>query len=254
MTHSTKSLLVLFAIGSFAPAAQAQTQQTQPSTEFGYVTFSVGGQTTGHDLSTLTSPQIYGEPSSIRADHNIGGGALVDLGGGVRVWRKLSVGLTYSHFGDTGTAAITAQVPNPAFVGSYRTATTTANDAKRSEDALHFQAGWPFAIMPKLTVTGLIGPSFIHVSQDLVENIQLSEGAFPFSTVSISSVSLGSKSGWGSGVNVGADATYRIARAFDAGLLLRYAGATATLTAESGEEIKAKAGGFQIAVGVRYRF
>lgn len=261
MTNPTACLLVLCACCALPLPAEAQTQPPATTeTERGYATLSFGGQVGSHSFTVASTPQIYGEPASISSAYKTGGGGFVDIGGGYRVWRKLSVGLTYSHFGDRSPANVTALIPNPILVNNYRGATTTANDLKRSEDALHIPFSWPvplgdkFNFGGKLGMVGFIGPSFIHVSQDIVTNIALAEGAPPFSTVAISSVTTTAEKGWGAGFNVGVDTTYKLTTSFDAGLLLRYAGATATLKGPTGEEAKAKAGGFQIGVGLRYRF
>jgi outer membrane protein with beta-barrel domain len=258
MTNPTTCLFVLCACCALTLPAAAQTQPTPAPTEPGYATLSFGGQVGSHSFTVVSTPQIYGEPASISSAYKTGGGGFVDIGGGYRVWRKLSVGLTYSHFGDRSPANVTALIPNPIIVNSYRGASTTANDLKRSEDALHIPFSWPVPLGDKfgdkLRILGFIGPSFIHVSQDVVTNINLAEGAPPFSTVTISSVSTSAEKGWGAGVNVGVDTAYKLTTSFDAGLLLRYTGATATLTGPTGEQPKAKAGGFQIGAGLRYRF
>jgi opacity protein-like surface antigen len=258
MTNPTTCLLVLCACCTLTLPAEAQTQPTPTPTEPGYATLSFGGQVGSHSFSVVSTPQIYGEPASISSAYKTGGGGFVDIGGGYRVWRKLAVGLTYSHFGDRSPANVTALIPNPILIQTYRNAATTANDLKRSEDALHIPISWPVPIGDKfgdkLRVLGFIGPSFIHVSQDVVTDIALTEGAPPFSTVSINSVSTTAEKGWGAGFNVGVDTAYKLTTSFDAGLLLRYAGATATLKGPTGEEAKAKAGGFQIGAGLRYRF
>jgi len=254
MLNPIRWLLVLCAFCSFALPSQAQTQSQTQTTPAGYATLSVGGQLADRTLSVVTSPAIYGEPASIQSNTRIGGGALVDIGGGVRVWRNLLVGLSFSHYGDKGTADVTGQIPNPIIIGNFRNATTSVQDLKRSENAVNLELRWPFPVNEKLVVTGILGPSFIKVSQDVINNVSLTEGAFPFSSVSISSTSVDSKSAWGTGINIGIDTTYPIMNALDAGLLLRYVGASPKLTLDSGEEVKAKAGGFQIAGGLRYRF
>jgi hypothetical protein len=262
MTNPTTCLLFLCACCALTLSAEAQTQPTSAptTTERAYGTLSFGGQVGSHSFTVVSTPEIYQEPASISSAYKTGGGGFVDIGGGWRVWRQLSVGLTYSHFGNRSPADVTALIPNPLIRNSYRGATTTANDLKRSEDTLHIPFSWPvplgdkFKFGGKLRIVGFIGPSFIHVSQDIVTNLNLAEGAPPFSTVTISSVSTTAEKGWGAGVNVGVDTAYKLTTSFDAGLLLRYTGATATLTGPTGEQPKAKAGGFQIGAGLRYRF
>jgi opacity protein-like surface antigen len=232
--------------------AQASAQSVGESR--GYVSFNIGGQLQGHSFNTVSTPTIYGETAQVSVPYEVNSGMLIDFSGTARVWRKLGVGLGYSWFSNTGQETVTAQIPNPLFVNSPRTATASSGDVSHSESTLHLLFAWPFAVSNKFDVVAIVGPSFIHVSQDLVDSVSPVEGAPPFSTVSIGSVAVSSESGWATSVNVGFDAIYHVTPKIGAGVLVRYVGGSVDLTTASGTAVKVDAGGAQVGVGVRYRF
>src|SRR4051812_44393952 len=231
--------------------AQANAQSAEPR---GYASFNVGGQLQSQTFTSVSSPTIYDETAHISVPYEVKSGMLLDFSGTVRVWRKLGVGLGYSWFSNTGQETITAQIPNPLFVNSPRTATASSGDVSHSESAIHLLFAWPFALAPKFDVAVVVGPSFINVSQDLVTSIAPVESGAPFSTVSIGSVAVSSESKWATGVNAGVDLLYHVTESIGAGVLLRYVGGSVDLPVSGGGTIKVDAGGTQIGAGIRYRF
>jgi len=220
----------------------------------GYISFNVGGQLQSHSFNTVSTPTIYGETAQISVPYEVNSGLLIDVSGTARVWKKLGVGLGYSRFSNTDQKSLTAQIPNPLFVDSPRTATASTGDLSHSESAIHLLFAWPFAVSSKLDVAVIVGPSFIHVSQDLVDSVTPVEGDPPFSTVTIGTVAVSSQSGWATSVNAGIDAIYRITPTIGAGVLVRYVGGSVNLSTPSGTAVKVDAGGAQVAAGIRYRF
>jgi opacity protein-like surface antigen len=220
----------------------------------GYISFNVGGQLQSHSFNTVSTPTIYGETAQISVPYEVKSGMLIDFSGTARVWRKLGVGLGYSWFSNTDQKVLTAQIPNPLIVNSPRTATASTGDLSHSESTLHLLFAWPFAVSSKFDVVAIVGPSFTHLTQDLVDSVAPVEGAPPFSTVSIGSVAVTSESGWATSINVGFDAIYHVTQTIGAGVLVRYVGGSVDLTTPSGTAVKVDTGGTQIGVGVRYRF
>lgn len=232
--------------------AQASAQSAGDSR--GYISFNLGGQLQSHSFNTVSTPTIYGETAQVSVPYEVKSGMLIDFSGTARVWRKLHVGLGYSWFANTDQKVVTAQIPNPLIVNSPRTATASTGDLQHSESTLHLLFAWPIAVANKFDVVAIVGPSFIHVSQDLVDSVTPLEGAPPFSTVSIGSVAVSSESAWATSVNVGFDAVYHVTEKIGAGVLVRYVGGSVDLSTPSGTTVKVDAGGAQIGIGVRYRF
>jgi len=230
--------------------AQAQTQWE----DRGFATVSIGVQPTSQDFTELSTPVIYGENASISVPHTISSGLLFDIGGVVRVWKNLGVGLSYSHFSDSDAPTVAAQIPNPLLIGQPRSASASAGDLSHSENGVHILIAWMFPLTDKFRVAAMAGPSFINVSQDLVTGITAQESAPPYTTVTINSVSTESTSGTAKGVNAGIDATYQVTTSVDLGVFGRFAGGSVDLEPSTGNTISIDAGGFQLGAGLRYRF
>jgi hypothetical protein len=99
-------------------------------------------------------------------------------------------------------------------------------------------------ISEKMDVTVSIGPSFIHVIQDVVSSITVPE---PTQDIVYT---LDNESGTAVGINVGVDGNYMLTRNYGVGVFIRYAGGSADLP----HAPDLKVGGFQVGGGARIRF
>jgi hypothetical protein len=220
----------------------------------GYASLNLGVQTQSQTFTEVSSPTIYGEAAQITVPHKISSGLLFDLSGRVRVWRNLGIGLGYSHFGDSDESTISAQIPNPLFIGSPRAATATSGELKHSQNAVNLEFLWMIPLTDKFKVAAIVGPSFISVSQDLVNSITPVESTPPFATVTISGVAVESASKWTTGLNVGVDGLYSLTSTVGLGGFARFISGSVDLTTSSGTTVNIDAGGFQLGAGIRYRF
>jgi hypothetical protein len=219
----------------------------------GYATLSLGFQTKSQTFTELSAPEIYGESALITVPHRVGGGSLIDVSGGVRVWRNLAVGLGISHFSDSETATLAAEVPNPLFASSPRQATASTGKLSHGETALHLQFMWMVPLDEKIQVAAVLGPSFYRIKQDFVTNLAVTEGGAPFTTVSISSVETEKVSKRATGFTIGVDGTYLLTPQWGAGAFVRFSSASADLSTPGGT-VSVDAGGFQFGFGLRSRF
>ena len=64
----------------------------------GFVTLNGGYQISSTDFDGSVEFTKFVEEGDLDADYTLGGGPLYDLGGGVRVWRNLAVGVAVSAF------------------------------------------------------------------------------------------------------------------------------------------------------------
>jgi Outer membrane protein beta-barrel domain len=247
------SAAVLIALAAFAVPALAQDGKITASINF-------GAQTGSGDLSTTLTPEIYLETATIHIAQTYKSRALFDIGGSYLFFEKfggkIGAGLAYSHTSGDGNATIAAQIPDPEVSDVFRSAASAANGLNHTEDAVHLSLIYRYPVTPKLDVTVSLGPTFFSVKQDLVSNVNVAETTTlpPFGTPNLTPVIVkGSDSPVG--VNIGADATYMVTKTFGAGLLLRYAHGTASITpAANAAAVEIRAGGFQVAVGLRARF
>ena len=252
------ALGVLF-IAGLPLAAHAQAPASDSRFSFNV---SMGGQSkeqTFNDSSTFT---IYGERGAVAAAHAIGGGTLFDIGAAARVWRSLAVGISYSTLTNKNDASISVRVPHPIIFGQSRTASITAESLEHSENVVHLQFMWTIPLRNKFDVTVFAGPSFFTVRQTLatVQAPQDIRDVSPFTTVTISSVSLTDVKDSPVGVNVGIDGTYMITNYSGVGIgvggFVRYAGASLDLptTGAMTRDTDLKTGGPQGGLGLRLRF
>ena len=245
--------LLVALIAGFAHTANAQT-----SVGRGYLNINMGAQTQDQTFTDTSTFTIYGEQGAVAAGHTVGGGQLFDFSAGMRVWRSASIGIGYSTVSNKNDALVTARVPHPILFGQSRQATATAEDLEHSENAVHLQFSWLIPLTNKFDVSVFVGPSFFTVRQE-VATIRAPEDirdAAPFTSVTISSVTITDVKDSAVGVNIGVDGTYLVRPMFGVGIFLRYAGASLDMpvTAGSTRDEKLKAGGFQAGGGLRVRF
>src|SRR5262245_24848201 len=142
---------------------------------YGSISLNLGGQFHSQTFSSVSTPTIYGETANISVPYEVNSGFLFDISGTARVWRKLHAGLGYSRFSNTNQSTVTAQIPNPLFVNSPRTATASTGDLSHTESAIHLLFSWPFVLSPKFEVSAVVGPSFIKIRHDIVRSVQTVE-------------------------------------------------------------------------------
>jgi hypothetical protein len=229
-----------------AGSAAAQTQGSTPPKE-GRITASVnfGVQAGSGDFTQRLTPTIYLEPATIDIAH---------IGGSMLLFGNIGAGISYSRTGGDGAAAVAAQIPDPLFHDRPRGASASADGLDHTENAVHLQVLYRYAVTPKIDVTVGIGPTFFSVKQELIDDVAVTEAAGGPSIAP----TVVEESDSAVGVNFGADVTYLVKamakQSIYAGVLLRYATGSAELTTPSGGNVSVDAGGFQFGVGLRVRF
>jgi hypothetical protein len=235
--------VVLAAAIALAVAAPAQAQMVWQ--DRGYVNVNGLVQTVSRDVSATGSFDLYDEVATFQAPREIGGGAVLDLSGGYKVWRNLAIGLGYSRFSNTDNVTVTAQIPDPILFDSPNQQTLSAGDLEHSESAVHVSAVWFWPVTDKIDVAVSAGPSFFTVKQTSVTSITVQPNTSVATGVNISNVKES-----GTGGHVGLDVTYLLTPRIGAGVLLRYAGTSVDLPGADGLGV----GGFQLGLGARLRF
>jgi len=238
------SISVFVLAASVVIPASAAAQMTW--TDKGYVSVTVGGQASSRTLTTAPEFTLYDETGTFATSQKVGGGAFFDIGGGYKVWQNLVLGISYSHVGSTTDAVIAAQVPDPAVFDHPRAITTTLSDAHYGENAVHFSAVWMIPVTDLIDVGVSAGPSVFMISQDLPTGLEVTE---PVPTVS--SVTSAATKKTVAGFNMGVDVTYLLTKKIGAGLLARYTRGSVDFP---GSSDSLTVGGFQLGVGLRYRF
>jgi hypothetical protein len=177
----------------------------------------------------------------------------IDVGGAVRLWKRLGAGIAVSRYSRAGSAAVDATIPHPFFFEQPREVTGEATDISRSETAVHAQVIYIVPTSERLRILFSAGPSRLEVEQEIVTGVQYDE-AFPFDTATFRSASTRSITGSKIGFNVGADVGYMITRVFGIGGMVRFSRADIDLDAPDNRTVSVKAGGIQGGGGIRVVF
>jgi hypothetical protein len=259
------SVAVLAMAAASSPASAQTSQSTSQANGFfaGKLTVFVnfGIQAGSGDISQNLAPLIYDEQANINIAQTYENGPLIDVGGSYMLFEKfggkIGAGVAYSHTSGDGNATIAAQIPDPLITDNFRAAALSATGLNHLENAVHVDVLYRYAVTPKIDVTVGLGPTFFALKQDFVTELTVAEtvsppGPFVNPTVT-PVVTRVSKSPVG--FNISADATYMINNMFGAGLLLRFTHANPSLDVpNTATPIDVRAGGFQVAGGVRVRF
>jgi hypothetical protein len=223
--------------------ASAQTMQW---TDKGYVSANVGVQVGSHDLSESGSFQLYDETATFNSTNKVKGGAMFDIGGAYRVWgHNLLAGVSFTHVSSKSDGSVAGSIPDPGVYGRFRDVTKAFGGLKHSETAVHLDAIWMMPVANKIDVGISAGPTIFSVKQDTIPSLTITE---PGPTVTTAVVPAKKTR---VGFNAGVDVQYMLRKQWGVGGVARYAVGSVTLP---GASKKLTVGGFQLAVGARYRF
>jgi hypothetical protein len=242
----TKTTTIIAMIAGFTLGTAVTTRAQTPSTTNRniFVTFSIGGQFQTRTISTNATINVFGEDGVVTANQTVGSGIVVDVSGGVPLWRKILVGVGVSTFNGKGDAAALAAVPDRLVFGKFNTVPLTASDLKQSDIAFNIQALWTRPLTDQIDLVLSFGASIIRVKQDVVSvTVDLITGAASAATETQSKTT--AKAG-----NVGVDFRYKLTDRYSAGVFVRYLGGEVDLPAAP----KMKVGGVQAGGGIRFRF
>jgi hypothetical protein len=204
--HLTAGALVIIFVAAAAPA-DAQSAWT----DRGYI--NVGGwyQTASPSFSNTVHPIDFVEAAAVDTSYKTNSIPGLDVGGGVRVWRNLAVGLNVSRFSKETGGTVSAQIPHPFFFNRARTVSGNASALTRDETAVHLQALWmlPLGSRWRLALAG--GPSWFAVGQDLVSDVTVTQ-TYPYDTATFATATSTHRSHSQIGFNAGTDVSYQLHR------------------------------------------
>jgi Outer membrane protein beta-barrel domain len=246
----TKTVLrVLIGLSLCAASnVSAQTLSPLPPQYFANVNF--GAQPQSRTITTNTSFPANEETATVDTDYRIPSGAFFEIGGGYhiggdyRYLRRVTIGASVSFFNHDGSGALAGLIPHPDFTDRPAVVTMDLGELDHNETGVHVFASYWMPISEKIDLSVSIGPSFIHVSQEVVSSMTV-----PDLTQNLE-VTIGKESGTAVGINIGADATYMFTPRYGAGVFVRYASASEDLP--SAPDLRV--GGFQTGIGARVRF
>ena len=146
----TGRLLTLVVATSLAVVGGAQRSAYAQVDLLGRVQILGNGayQSSSEELRQTFSQRAYGEDASFEAAHDIQGGAILDVGASVGVWRQLSVGAIYTELNRSGTATLTGTVPHPILFNADRAIDPQSLSLTHRERSTHIFAAWRVPIAP----------------------------------------------------------------------------------------------------------
>ena len=240
---------ILILAGTAAPARA----QNKTWTDRGFVSINVGFrpvETTFDDNITFTANAEQGD---FDARYTTPAAPLLDISGGVRVWRSVGVGVGVSAYNKSSNAAITGRIPHPFFFDQRREVTGESSPVKREEMAVHVQALWMIRASTKIDIAVFGGPSYFMVKQPLVESLRYDE-SYPFDTATLTGANTSSQSQNKTGFNIGGDVSYMLNRRFGVGGGVRVSHTQVELSSQDGGVVRIDVGGAHVSAGVRMRF
>lgn len=253
-TTSIAALIAGFAlVGSAAVQAQTIPPSLQPKPKPtpspspsnaerpGFVSINAGAQTQAREFRHATSFSLFNETAQVAANQTVNGGFVFDASAGYRVWRRLAVALGVSTVHARGDAALAASIPT-AVPNRPAGLTATYSKLRQNDVAVNLLAVWTMPVTGQIDVSVVLGPSFIHVTQDL-PTIVVTNGVATAVTDTQSANT--AKAG-----TAGLDISYKLTDRARVGVFGRYAGGEVDLPSVA----RLKVGGAQFGGGVRWRF
>jgi len=255
MTRSLLFVCTLVTLTAAPALAQSRTPQSPsaPATPLGIVWVNGGWQTPSRSFTDSFTFDQYLEQGKADVQYKVAAGPVYEGGFGVRLWKALGIGVSYSKFSNTSTAQVSASIPHPFFFNQPRAISGTATNISHDESTINAQVLVFVPAGSRLLLVLSAGPSFITVQQDLVTAVHWDE-AYPFDTATFRSADTASPSNRSTGVNASADIVFRFGKSFGVGALLRYTQAKVDLTPTAGHTVSVDAGGFQAGAGIRVTF
>lgn len=242
----------IVAMGLVLTAAVPSRAQSAAPTDRAYVSVNGAYQATSTTFTDVVHPVTFVEPAIISTAYDVGAAPGFDVGGGYRVWKNLAAGVNVSRISKANNDAVSAQMPHPLYFNQRRLVPATATGLNRVETAVHVQVSWVMPVKSGWQIAASGGPTLFMVSQDLVQDVNVSQ-TYPFDTATSTGVVTGRPSRSSVGFNAGADVAYFLARRYGVGVSVGYSRAMVPLPSDD-SSVTVRAGGIRIGTGLRMRF
>ena len=242
----TKTIRVagLALVWTLGGVAATRAQSTTPAESQMFVNLSAVGEFQNHRFTDIASFALYTELATVTNTQTVGTGAIFDISGGYRVWRNLSIAIGVSTFNGTSDAALTGSIPNSLVFGQPKASSAMATGLGQTDVAVNLQLAWIQSLSDKLDAEIFLGPSLIHVKQDVASPSVVA------GTQNITAATATESKTTGKAGSAGIDLSYRFTSRYGAGGFVRYLGGEVDLPSAP----KLKVGGVQVGAGLRVRF
>jgi hypothetical protein len=236
-------------------ARDAAAQVGQPWTDRGYFNLNGGFEPASGNLTDAVTRRIFDEDGTFSVAQPVDSSAFVDFSAGGRLWRNVSFGIGFHQGSTHSDASVQGSIPHPLFFNQPRAFDTSVADLKRTERAVHVQFGYMLVLSDRVSAHLMLGPSFFKLRQNVVSDVSFSEVA-AIATVNVTPV-VTERVDTPTGFNVGVDLGFQLYETsgvnLGAGLLIRYAAASADVLLLQ-NTVDSDVGGVQVGIGARVRF
>jgi len=241
-------VIAIGAIAGVTPAAaqSASSARVEISANAGVQT----GASTFTASNTLASNG--GENETITVDYDTKAALGFSVGGAVRLASRVWVGAQYAMTEMKPSASITAVIPHPILFNASRTVEGAVDDVAHKEQNVHVALMYALPVQA-LDVKVMGGPTFFNVKQDFVSGVTISE-TYPFDTATFTNATTKQLSERAVGFNAGVDISRLISSNVGVGALVRYSRADVKFDDSDIGQQTVKAGGLEVAGGLRLRF
>jgi hypothetical protein len=228
------------------PATSAKGRRFEVSANGGA---QIGGSrfTSSHTLASNG-----GETETITVDHDVKTAPGFSVGAAVRLVPQFWVGVQYAMAEMKPSASITAVIPHPLLFNASRTVEGSIGDVAHNEKNVHVDLMYALPV-GALDVKVMGGPTFFTLEQDFVSEVAVNE-TYPFDTATFASATKKQSSKSAVGFNAGVDVAYPRMSQVGVGALVRYSRGDVKFDDPAIGQQTIKAGGVEVAAGVRVRF
>jgi hypothetical protein len=240
--------LLLTMLGAASPAVA----QPRAWPERFWLGVSGGIQPTVNSFDDAFERELNQETERVTIEYPVKSGVVIAASGGLRVWKRLALGLGVTRYNRVASATVKASLPHPFFDNQFREIEGTTRTT-RNETGAHLLIGWMMPLSDKIRLMVTAGPSVLSMSQTLVTEVQFTE-TFPYDVAEFAGTTTTNASRTATGFNAGADVFWMFSRRIGAGGLVQITRARVRQNAGSGRTISVDAGGAQAALGIRFVF
>jgi len=217
------------------------------------LSINVADQVTSRTLTQNFTVPINAEPAPIATSIDLSSAPMFDIGGSYRFRHRLAAGLSVTSLSRDGDGTLDAQIPHPFFFDKLRPVSGDLSGLQHKETGVHIYAMYFIPVTGKFDIGVFGGPSHFSVKQDFVTDVDYTS-TYPFDAATFTRAPTETIKGSATGFNAGVDVSWRLSKVLAVGGLVRFTGASKTLTAASGNDVDVKIGGVQTGAGVRLLF
>jgi hypothetical protein len=229
-----------------APPAPVRKVQSRLSATLGGTLAALGPAFPGRRQFTE-----FAEEGHLSGEYARQAGPGLDVGLEFRLSGGFGVAASFNLLRRDATSDWQAELPHPLYVARPRHAAGTEDGLSYSERAVHLGLAYQFG-RGRWRGGLFAGPSFVHVSAELVERVHY-EQAFPYDEVQVTSVATDQLSRDALGFHAGAEAGYHSSPRWAALLRVRYHQASLDLL-DAPDAASLDAGGLQAGLSIRLFF